>query len=499
VNRRQFLLYSAGFAASGFRPSPARASTSCCEGLYGDQFTYRAGVESIDLRVSLLDWTTVEISIRHLDHPSAAVVGVFSVPTDDAPMPFPVRLSLDTTDMEPGLYEAAIDPLVMRSENRENQSGIGFTSHNHVFRFVVTVSVPGSYSNLLWLHDSLTPTAYGGFGGESIYPSMPPGSGTVGVRTISWRRPGLDTPLDFNRGPLRRLKSNGYRFEFMDAIAFSEAPGSIVDPYSLIVVQGQFEYLPHAFMSHLKQHIANGGRLLLSANEFAIFRVRLDESAGTMTTYKWDSATEDPVSGVERTGVSMHNPDTIWETELAGLATWPTQNLGSPRQDMTICHPSETGWLFEGTGFSDAIPSCIWTWSAGNRGVLSGNQFDIFDAELSRTPSDTLVWGAVHSTDGRMWDQGLPGQESYQWPVDPNGYALCTLRELGNGARVIGMAGHQMLQHNYYRPGHDRLFDNIFAYLTAAAPVAVPALGPIGLTVATCAMGEIGRRTLAKR
>lgn len=500
MNRRNFILYSAGIAVSVFRPRPARADTGCCEGLYGDQFTFRAGVDSIDLRVSLLDWTTVEITIHHLDYINGGFVfGVYNVAVDDAPMPFPVRLSLDTTGLEPGIYEASIDPLAMREENRENQSGdsgSSFTSHNHLFRFVVTAAVPGSYSNLLWLYDSLTPTAYGGFGGESIYA----GSGSEGVNTISWRRPGLDHPHDPNPSPLRRLKSNGYRFEYMDAIAFSEAPeSSIVDPYSLIVVQGQFEYLPHTFLSHLKQHVANGGRLLLAANEFAIFRVRLDVTAGTMTTYRFDAEEDDPVTGVERAGVGMHNPDTIWETELAGLTTWPVRNLGGfPKQDMKICHPSDTGWLFEGTGFSDFVPSYFWDWSAGNRGVLSGNQFNMIDAGLSRTPSDTLVWGAVPSINGRKWDEAEPGETDWNWPVDPDGYALCTLREPGNDARVIGMAGHQVLQHSFFLPGYDRLFDNIFAYLTGPSAV-LPALGPTGLALATCAMAEIGRRTLARR
>lgn len=484
------------------------------EGVYTQRFTHRSGVDPLEIHLSLLDASTVAITVTHLDAiPSGEVVGVYNVAVDDSQVTeypgvatggvgmygpqFPIRLSLDTSDLEPGLYEASIDPMVLRSENRVNLSGIGgYVSKNSVCRFVVTAAVPGAISKTLWLHDSLTGTAYGGFGAESIYG----GSGSAGTRAVSFRRPGLDLATLENIGLLRRLRSNGYRFDYMDAIEFSLQPPSFVQNYDLIVVCGQFEYLPHSFMVNLQSHVAASGNLLISANEFSCFRARIDPIDGTMTTYKSDAELDDPVSGLGRAGVGMRIPETIWETELGGLSVWGAHNIGPfPRKDMTITNRVDTGWLFEGTGFSSVIPRFIGSYNAGNRGVFSSpGRFDLIDTAESRTPPNTVVWAATPSSDARKWWESIPGHPPHEWPIDPDGHGLCTWREESNGARIIGLASNSMLQNFFHLPGYGRLVGNIFSYLAGPRPtMSVPSLGPAGLVTVAAAAAEIGRRRLA--
>ena len=504
LDRREFLRYAPAFAS----PSPP-----IWEGIYTDRFTYRSGLDPIQIHASLLDVTSVDVTLTHLDGPTLNfVIGVYTISVDAPPTPeypdiptggagvygpaFPVRVSLDTSALEPGLYEISIDPAAMRPENRENLSGSGLVSLNSVSRFVVTVSLPGSYSNLLWVHDSPTGSAYGGFGGESIYG----GASSAGVRTVSFHRPGLDRATHQNKWLLRKLKADGYRFEYVDAFEFSLQSPSFTESYDLVIVSGQFEYLNHSFLANLQAHVAAGRNLLLSSNEFAIFRVRNDSLARSMTTYKFDAASLDPVSGHERAGVGMHIPETIWETEFAGLTVWSAHDLGyPPKKDLTIVNPSETGWLFEGTGFNDVMPQAIGWFNAGNRGIAShGGRFDLIDTGLSRTPGDTLAWAIAPSSDARQWENANPGEWPSSWPIDPDGHAICTWRELGNGARVIGLPSQSLMQYSFNQPGFSRLFENIFAYL-AQPTRPVPSLGPLGRGIVAGALGVTGAACMRAR
>ena len=60
---------------------------------------------------------------------------------------------------------------------------------------------------------------------------------------------------------------------------------------------------------------------------------------------------------------------------------------GLPKQDMTVCHPSETNWLLEGTGFTEVIPAFASAWSTGNRGLLTGNTFDFLETQFPDPPA----------------------------------------------------------------------------------------------------------------
>jgi hypothetical protein len=201
----------------------------------------------------------------------------------------------------------------------------------------------------------------------------------------------------------------------------------------------------------------------------------------------------------------MHIDETIWETEFAGTTVWSAHNFGGvPRQDMTLTNLEDTGWLFEGTGFEDVLPEFIAFFNAGNRGVpLTGARFNLLDTSQSRTDPNTIAWAVAPSPDARKWWEAQPGQHVNDWPMDPDGYGMCTWRETGKAARIISLPSQGMFQNFFHRPGFDRLFENIFEYLTEPGSTSVPALGPVGRGIlATGILGsasQILRKPLESR
>ena len=71
LRRREFLRYSMALAAQSAIGFPARSQTlPVYEGIYTDRFTYRIGVDPIGLHISLLDATSVDVTLTWLDGPS---------------------------------------------------------------------------------------------------------------------------------------------------------------------------------------------------------------------------------------------------------------------------------------------------------------------------------------------------------------------------------------------------------------------------------------------
>ena len=97
--------------------------------------------------------------------------------------------------------------------------------------------------------------------------------------------------------PLQLFHQHGYEFEYLDLVRLAQEPLGHLDAYDTVVIIGQFEYVPHAALAQLETYLASGGNLFLASNEFAIFRVRLDDVWQQLTTYKYDFTTEDPLYG----------------------------------------------------------------------------------------------------------------------------------------------------------------------------------------------------------
>jgi len=198
--------------------------------------------------------------------------------------------------------------------------------------------------------------------------------------------------------------------------------------------------------------------------------------------------------------VGMHVPEAIWETELHGMTVWSSGDFGlPPKRDMSIVNPGEIGWLLEGTGFTDTLPGILAYFASGNRGVTRPNQgFDLLDTAMSRTPAGTIPWAVYAAPDARNWWDAQPGEHRSVWDLDPEGFAMCTLRETSAGGTVVGLTNQSVLQAHAGKPGYERLFQNILDELTLPTPTVqpVPGLGALATGAVGLALAESGRRLL---
>lgn len=483
--RRHFLRSSLGAAGALVLPY-----SSCqfggvwdvpYEGLYTDRFTYRWG-DTINVHCSLRSGARVPLMFVRIDVRPEQVPQILWVTPSNFGNPVPgpegalflVGVSFPAEALEPGVYYVRMPPEAMQPENRLNVDN-GFPSDNSIAYFVVTPEVAGSTSRILWVHDSLTGVAYGGFGGRSIYPSA---SGSD--RTVSYLRPGLDRAATWSHGNLAFLRNHGYEFEFTDLVDLAAAPPGHLDAYDLVCCVGQFEYMPNEVLHHLAAFQAGGGNLFVASHEFGIFRVRLDPMAGSMTTYKWDEVKEDLYVTSGRSdllpfvaGVGMRAPASPWETELIGQTVWPAHRISIGEfVPLPVYNLGEAGWIVEGTGIGpgDAFPNAIIEYVSGLcLEFVDGEPRPIL-AEEMRLPEGLVVWGARPSSDGIDW-RAVPGLPSWNWPPLAGGYGTATWQQRSSGAQVVTLPSPTMCEWTVGvgYPAYDRMLLNIFARLSSRA------------------------------
>ena len=453
------------------------------EGIHLDWFTFRPG-DTIHFRVSLVGSVQTTLSLYRLDQGSVygadQLVASYPIAVDNLQRlvdpgilgaGFSVALSLPASDLAPGFYEARIPVEHIQPENRSN-SGNGFTTYNHLIRFVVTPSSAGSHSKILALFDSLTGVAYSASGGASIY-----GPSTLARRSVSWRRPGLEMATEHPREPLRFLRGRGFAFEFIDLIDLALQPAGFLDAYDLVLAVGQFEYMPEHVLRNLTAFVESGGNLLAATHEFAIFRVRLEWGASQLTTYKWDwqsadpyALSGDPAAAPAIAGVGMNLPASTLETELIGQTVWAahraTQGVWV---DMPIFNGGDVSWILAGTGFEQTglLPGAFCNYASGN--LLSfdaGGRPVIEDIGRSRTPSETRVWAAVPSPDARAW-WAAQGRDVAYWPFVSNGYATATVQQRASGGTVVTLPSPQFFTSHFGHSGYERLLVNLTSNLSS--------------------------------
>ncbi|MFO0688573.1 MAG: DUF6605 domain-containing protein [Myxococcota bacterium] len=451
------------------------------EGLYTDRFTYRPG-DTINVHCSLRSGERIPIMFVRIDvRPEEVPLWLWATPQNFGnPTPGPegalflVSVSVPAEALDPGVYKVSMPAEAMSPENRLNV-GNGFPSDNSVAFFVVTPAVAGSSSRILWVHDSLTGVAYGGFGDRSIYPSA-----NGSDRVVSYLRPGLDRAATWSHGNLPFLRSHGYEFEFADLVDLATAPAGFLDAYDLVCCVGQFEYMPNEVMSHLAAFQSGGGNLFVASHEFGIFRVRLDPMVGSMTTYKWDDVKEDPywTSGDESllprvAGLGMRAPAIPFETELIGQTVWPAQRISIGESvSLPVYNLDEAGWIVEGTGIGpgDAFPGAISEYVSGLCLDWSGGVPTPLLADEMRLPEGLVVWGARPSPSGVDW-RAVPGTPSSDWPTLNAGHGTATWQQRSNGAQVVTLPSPTMCEWTVGvgYPAYDRMLLNIFARLSVRA------------------------------
>jgi hypothetical protein len=474
--RREFLR-SAGAAGVAL----AGASTFACEvkqevpfeGIYTDKFTYTRG-EPIRVFLSLQSDATVTVRLYREDTQFVHIVASvqarschFGRPDDAGVLgaDFVVSAVIFTDSLEPGLYTVSIAETDLRPENLYN-SYHAFGSRNDIARLVITNENPGSRSRILWVHDSLTGTAYGSFGGQSLY-GIPP----VERRTVSFARPGLEIAT-WNWALPRFLRQRGYEFEYIDLVALAAQSGSSLRAaYDLIVCQGQFEYVPTPALVAIDEFLRMGGNGFFAANEFAGWRVRLS-SGSQMTTYRGYYQIEDPLYGVpgaERdvAGTGMTIPGGPRETEVTGNTLWAAARaVPGAWADSPLYIGPETSWLVEGTGVQDGdvLPAAFTEWASGTLiGWASGRPF-VLPSEHTGVPPVTHVWSAFPSSNGIEW-WNWNGEPNFgAWPQF-NGYATALYQQRESGGQVITLPS-QDVANRFTHPIYERLLLNIFQRLT---------------------------------
>ena len=484
LTRRRFLASSlATLGATAFSQLAMKCSNPCgYEGIYTDRFTYRPG-DTINVMLSLVSGAQVDVSILRYDtvgpYQAPQTVATYPVvPTDEGNVDQPSSsgagfspvLQLSASDFPPGVYAVQISPNAMQPQNQTNASNT-FVSDNSIAYFVVTSAVAGTFSRLLWIHDSLTGTAYGSFGGASIY------GGSAGfVRTVSWLRPGLNLQAIDYIYALQFFQQNGYSFEYMDLVDLAAAPLGILSAYDLVCVVGQFEYIPHEVMMQFQSYLAGGGNVLAASHEFGAFRVRLDQDARTLTTYKWDYAgydpyylSGDPTQAPYVAGIGMSSPASPYETELFAQTVWAANAASTGNSlDLPLYNVDAVGWILDGTGLGegDVLPAAFsWYASGCCLGVDNNDEPVPILTDAMRIPSSTVVWAAVWSADAQDWRLAA-GQPAGDWPLLTSGFATATLQERDSGSIVVALPSPDLVRYQIGSPIYDQLRLNIINRLS---------------------------------
>lgn len=484
LTRRQLLrasLGAVGAAGVSDQGCPGWQWGGQYEGIYTDRFTYRTG-DDIVVYCSLRSGAQIPFEFVRLDvRPLSVAATVMATPFNYSnPDPgsqsasFQAAFSMPASELTPGVYRVRIPPEAMAAENRLN-TGNGFPSDNSVAFFVVTPRVAGSSSRLLWVHDSLTGTAYGSYAGQSIYPTA-----LGGARTVNYWRPGLDGAATWGHQNIPFLRNHGYEFEHVDLVDLAGAAPGYLDAYDLVCFVGAFEYMPNEVIDQLTKFQAGGGNVYAASHEFGIFRVRLDHVLRTLTAYKWDCVNEDPyfLSGDPAlapyvAGIGMCAPASPYETEIIGQTVWPAHRASIEEfVSLPVYNLGEAGWILEGTGIGagDALPAAFNEFASGLCLEFDAGEPRPILGDEMRLPDGLIVWGARPSSDGIDW-RALPGRPTWEWPRLASGYATATLQQRSSGAQVVTLPTTGMSEWNVWvgYPAYDRMLLNIFAKLSVRA------------------------------
>ena len=453
-SRREFLVGVSSIPLLGFTPMLR-------EGLYTGEATYTES-EGIDFHIALADLDQTQLEIRQVDGLGEPIVWsqpVSVTSNQETWSPglgagFDVAVTVPAATLGTGYYEATISEGDLRPENLWN-TYTPYQSQNHIVRFTVTPDVPASVSPVLWVEDHLTEACYSGYGEHSIYG---PQSGEV--RTVGWRRPGVNRQSFRNHKPIGYLRNVVTPLEYTNVARLANTNLADLFPYSLIILCGQLEYVPSAVVALLKDYATAGGHVLIASTEFAVFRTRVDMAKGWVTTFKYDWAASDAhASDPDMAGIGMWSPNP--ETELCGQSCWLAHATGPVWKDLTLHNSSAAGWIWDGTGLSsgDVLPTVFSNFSQGTLLEISG-------PEPVATESSAIIWGSRAVSTAKQWwtHDNVSFHES--WP-NFSSHVTGTLNYLGTGW-IIGLPNMHMIKDRLYSvPASQTILQNIVAAATA--------------------------------
>jgi N,N-dimethylformamidase beta subunit-like, C-terminal len=340
--------------------------------------------------VSSFSITIARNDVDFLEYPNSMGIPVYTSPTltaNDYGVPTPTDSAYkngpgwDTcytliipSDWTPGMYRAQF--LVC------DTVGIDEVTRLCNIDFIVRPSVPGSFSDILFVVPFNTFQAYNNWGGKSLEPF----ESTNGERAykVSFRRPlNQYYTTDYVKWvePFRAwLYQQGSQYipEFADQYDIDAIPGLLAN-YKMVIFVGHDEYWTRNELNAVKNYVSNGGTVGIFAGNVCWWQVRYENNGNTLVCYK-DQAL-DPFNGVQDSLVTVNfiNPLLNYpENQVTGL----TSQLGGVVQRGNLLR-SWDGW----GGYNDLYNTQSW--------VFRGTSLVSGDTLGNRNPTDSTQLGIV--------------------------------------------------------------------------------------------------------
>lgn len=176
---------------------------------------------------------------------------------------------------------------------------VGELAYAPVLEFVVRSANPGSTSKILLAADFVTPQAYNGEGGKSLYPWP------AGVRgsKVSFNRP--LAPLGGHPDLIEWLGSNLYTVEYASLVDLHTHPNMLA-PYDCLIFGPHTEYWSKEMRDQVEDFVQGGGNVMSLSGNTCYRQVRFEDGARTLVCYK--NAKADPHLDLRRTTVAFAQP-----------------------------------------------------------------------------------------------------------------------------------------------------------------------------------------------
>ena len=176
--------------------------------------------------------------------------------------------------------------------------GPGDAVHTFVLEFVVRAASPGSTSTILLAADFVTPQAYNGEGGKSLY-DWPSARGS---------KVSFDRPLGALGGHselIAWLGANGYSFEVASLVDLHTS-ANLLAPYQCLLFGPHTEYWSEEMRDQVEAFVKRGGNVMSLSGNTCYRQVRFEDGARTLVCYK--NAKADPNADLQRQTVGFAQP-----------------------------------------------------------------------------------------------------------------------------------------------------------------------------------------------
>lgn len=177
---------------------------------------------------------------------------------------------------------------------------VKFSRYLRTIDFIVAESDPRA--DILFIFDTQMAQAYNVYGGASFYGGFDASGAweiTNRASRVSWRRPVLRSPtyqtqarritnpvrIPHEEETFRLWLESGYQVAYISNDALAEFGLSYLQRFPVMVIVGKQEYWSEEQLELVRSYVLNGGRLYLSAAEFAYAAIRQDREKDLLYYY----------------------------------------------------------------------------------------------------------------------------------------------------------------------------------------------------------------------